>query len=146
MKFERLDWGGIRADDEGARALEHALAVVRWLAEDYASRLHACRAAQSSRCPGCSRAEQVLEALEVVDEVIVCAIGREQEQRDEDGRRCHCYDGSTPCIHHPAPWRAEQVSDEAWAIYDAAGEWVREVIGDDAAEYAAKLAADSEGA
>ena len=140
MKFERLDWGGIRADDEGARALGHALAVVRWLAEDYASD-------PPPRCSRvCSRVEQVLEALEVVDEVIVCAIGREQEQRDEDGRRCHCYDGSTPCIHHPAPWRAEQVSDEAWAIYDAAGEWVREVIGDDAAEYAAKLAADSEGA
>lgn len=139
MKFERLDCGGIRADDEGARALEHALAVVRWLAEDYASDPPRC-----SRV--CSRVEQVLEALEVVDEVIVCAIGREQEQRDEDGRRCHCYDGSTPCIHHPAPWRAERVSDEAWAIYDAAGEWVREVIGDDAAEYAAKLAADSEGA
>ena len=73
MKFERLDWGGIRADDEGARALEHALAVVRWLAEDYAS-----------DTPRCSRVEQVLEALGVVDEVIVCAIGREREQRDED--------------------------------------------------------------
>ena len=136
MTIERSDdaafafrYGIYNADGSRAGQCGNGLrCVVRWLAEDYASRLHACRAAQSSRCPGCSRAEQVLEALEVVDEVIICAIGREQEQRDEDGRRCHCYDGSTPCIHHPAPWRAEQVSDEAWAIYDAAGEWVREVM------------------
>lgn len=61
----------------------------------------------------------------------------------DDDDRCEHYDGSTPCEHHPAPWRADKVSDDVWHIYDADGEFVREVFGDDAEEYATRLATES---
>jgi len=78
MILERLEWGGIRADVEGTQALAHALDVIRWLAADYAAE------------PVDNRRERVLDALAVVDEVILCAIGREREEREESERERAC--------------------------------------------------------
>ena len=75
ISLERLDWGGIRANAEGARALGHALTVVRFLADDYT---------RIARMPGPRSVEvnQVLDALAVVDKEIGYAIDREREERE----------------------------------------------------------------
>ena len=57
---------------------------------------------------------------------------------------CSAYDGSTPCECSPAPWRAERQDEDYWHIYDANENFVREVFGEDADEYSAQLAAESE--
>lgn len=67
----------------------------------------------------------------------------DDDDDDDDDGRCEHYDGSTPCEHHPAPWSAEKVRDGCWHICDANGGHVREVIGDDAEEYAMRLARES---
>ncbi len=64
--FQRLDWGGIIANEAGREAVQNTAQVLRWLADDY---------------EGVSEDAwlSIVRTLEAVE----CAIAREAEAREE---------------------------------------------------------------
>ena len=65
--FQRLDWGGIIANEAGRAALRASAQVLRWLAEDY------------ENVPG-DAWMSIMRTLEAVE----CAIAREAEARKSE--------------------------------------------------------------